>query len=123
MYVYTWLSVNMQTSLVVAIQLLGFGDIGSVAPADAFSRLAPSHVYAVARDYKLHVGTGADMHVLSPTDPADECDDEEKLRILNRALMSHGIFIDRVRPELDAETDLTASACIVEPGWRLEPMP
>jgi hypothetical protein len=81
-------------------------------------------VMAVARECKLHIAFELNRNDLSHV---DEIDDEEKLIILNRALMHHEIFIDRVRPELDNDSSLTASAVFKvddeEPGWRLEPMP
>lgn len=114
----------METSLTVALQLLGFEGPMTTIPPTAWARLPSQHVLSVARDYKLHVGVTTDAEYrreeVTDAKPQD-IDDEEKLRIMNRALMRHGMFIDRVRPDID----LTASAADItgEPGWRLEPMP
>jgi hypothetical protein len=115
---------NMQTSLTVALQQLGFDGLNSIVPYDAFKKVSTAHVMAVARECKLHIA-----FELNRTSPCEEIDDEEKLIILNRALMHHEIFIDRVRPELDASGEMSLAASAVfkvdedEPGWRLEPMP
>lgn len=116
----------MQTSLTVALQQLGFDGLNSIVPHDAFKRVSTAHVMAVARECKLHIAFELNRNDLSH---ADEIDDEEKLIILNRALMHHEIFIDRVRPELDTSGEMSLAASAVfkvddeEPGWRLEPMP